>query len=408
MPSRRFERTVVSPERLDDLAVFGGEPAFTEPRHVGRPNLGDRARVLELIGGAMDRVWLSNEGPLHQEFQARVREVTGARHCVVVANATVGLQIAAKAMGMEGEILMPSFTFVGTPHAVSWLGLDPVFVEIDARTHTLDPAAVRAAIGPRTGGIVGVHLWGRSGGAAELEAIAEEHDIPLLFDAAHAFGCTADGRPVATLGDASVVSFHATKVVGAGEGGAILTDDPELAHRVRLMRNFGFVDFDAVGELGTNAKMSELSAAMGLASLDAFTSFVAANRRNYERYREGLRDAPAVQVIDYADGDEHNFHYVVIEVPAACRDALVRVLLAENVLARRYFHPGCHRLGPYRDGAAPLLVTETVAGRVVTLPTGTAMSGEDVDRVCAIIRLAMTHADELERRLVADTASLGR
>ncbi len=395
-------------DRFEDLAVFGGPPAFAEPRHVGRPNLGDRARVLELVGGAMDRSWLSNEGPLHEEFQDRVREVTGAQHCVVVANATVGLQIAAKAMGMEREVLMPSFTFVGTPHAVSWIGLRPVFAEIDSRTHTLDPAAVRAAIGPQTGGIIGVHLWGRSGGAADLEAIAEEHDLPLLFDAAHAFGCTAGGRPTATLGDASVISFHATKVVGAGEGGAILTDDSELAHRLRLMRNFGFVDFDAVGELATNAKMSELNAALGLTSLDAFTDFVAVNRRNYERYVAGLRDTPGVEVIDYADGDEHNFHYVVIEVPMEVRDVVVRVLQAENVLARRYFHPGCHRLGPYRDGAQPLPVTERVAARVVTLPTGTAMSAEDVDRVCAVIRLVMTRAGDLERLLGADPASLGR
>ncbi len=395
-------------DSLDGLAVFGGEPAFTEPRHVGRPNLGDRARVLELIGDAMDRGWLSNEGPLHQEFQECVRELTGVRHCIVVANATVGLQVAAKAMELEGEVLMPSFTFIGTPHAVSWIGLRPVFVEIDPRTHTLDPAAVRRAIGPRTAGIVGVHLWGRSSGATELEAIAAEHGLPLLFDAAHAFGCTAAGRPVATLGDASVVSFHATKVVGAGEGGAILTDDDELATRCRRMRNFGFVDFDTIGSLATNAKMNELSAAMGLASLDAFDGFVAVNRRNYERYVDRLRDVPGVEVIDYADGDVHNFHYVVIEVPAAVRDALLRTLQAEQVLARRYFYPGCHRQGPYLADAEPMPITEAVSDRVVTLPTGMAMSEEDVDGVCAIIRLAMAHADELTRRLAAETADLGR
>ncbi len=388
--------------------MFGSTPAFTEPRHVGRPNMPDRERVLELVGEAMDRRWLSNEGPLHEAFQERVRQITGARHCVVVANATLGIQLAARALGMEGEIIMPSFTFVGTPHAVSWIGLEPVFAEIDPRTHTLDPAAVRTAIGPRTGGIVGVHLWGRSAGAEELEAIAEEHDLPLVFDAAHALGCTRAGRPVATLGDASVISFHATKVAGAAEGGAILTDDAELAERLRRMRNFGFVAFDTVEGLATNAKMSEMNAAMGVASLERFEEFVAVNRRNYEGYVAGLQDVPGVEVIDYADGDEHNFHYVVLEVPAAVRDPLIRVLQAERVLARRYFFPGCHRLAPYAPAGASLSATDEVAGRVVTLPTGTAMSADDVARVCAIVRVAMAHADDVVRRLAADPAGLGR
>lgn len=397
----------MTPTRIEDLAIAGGAPAFAEPRHVGRPNVGDRERVLELIGGAMDRRWLSNEGPLHQDFQERVRELSGAAHCVVVANATVGLQLAARALGMEGEIIVPSFTFVGTPHAVAFMGLRPVFCDIDEATHTLDPAAVAHAITPATGGIVGVHLWGRSAGAAALEALAAEHGLPLLFDAAHAFGCTAGGRPVATLGDAAVVSFHATKVAGAAEGGAILTDDPELARRLRRMRNFGFVGFDEVDEIGTNAKMSELNAAMGIASLESLGTFLEAGRRNYERYAAGLAGIEDVALIDYADGDVHNYHYVVVEVPAEVRDDLIAVLQAEGVLARRYFHPGCHRLGPYRDGAPSLPATDAVAARVVTLPTGTAMSVEDVDVVCAVIRLALDHRDELGRLRATGAAGGG-
>ena len=261
---------------LDQLALFGGVPAFAEPRHVGRPNIGDRERIFDLVGSALDSRWLSNDGPLVAAFEAGVAELSGAPHAVAVANATVGLQLAARALGMQGQILMPSFTFVGTAHAISWLGLEPIFCEIGDDTHTLDPAAVERAIGPSTGGIVGVHLWGRPRGAQALADIASAHGLPLIFDAAHALGGTTG------LGDVEVLSFHATKVANSAEGGAILTGDPLLAERLRRMRNFGFVDYDVVGMLGTNAKMSELSAAMGIASLEQFSSFVAVNRRNYE------------------------------------------------------------------------------------------------------------------------------
>jgi dTDP-4-amino-4,6-dideoxygalactose transaminase len=393
MPSRA--------EPIRELAILGGTPSFAEPRHVGRPNLGDKARLLERVSGAWDRGWLTNDGPLLKAFEERVRELSGARHCVVVANATLGLEIAVRALGLSGEVIVPSFTFAATAHALSWLGLTPVFCDIDRETHNLDPEAVRAAITPATTGILGVHLWGRAGGADGLAEVARAHGLALAFDAAHAVGCTYGGRPAATLGDAAVISFHATKVANAAEGGAILTDDEALATRMRRMRSFGFVAYDQVEYVGTNAKMSELSAAMGLTSLDAFDSFVAVNRRNYARYAAGLAGLEDVRLIDYADGDQHNYHYVVLEVPPDRRDLLVAALQAENVLARRYFHPGVHRQAPYRDTAPRLPVTDAVAARVLVLPTGTAMSEADIDQVCAVLRTALERADEVRERLTA-------
>jgi dTDP-4-amino-4,6-dideoxygalactose transaminase len=385
----RFRRADI----LGELAIFGGTPSFSEPRHVGRPNLGDRERLLTRVEGVLDRDWLTNDGPLVDEFEQRVAELSGAEHCVAVSNATVGMQLVARALGFSGEILMPSFTFVATAHAMRWVGLDPVFCEIDPSTHAVDPDAVARAITPRTGGIVGVHLWGRTHGAPRLAELAAERGIPLMFDAAHALGCTC------ALGDAEVLSFHATKVANAAEGGAVLTHDAALAERLRRMRNFGFVEYDEVGVLGTNAKMSELSAAMGLTSLESFERFVAVNRRNHAAYVAGLDGVDGVRLLGYPEDGRANYHYIVIEVAPELRDDLIAVLQAENVRARRYFHPGCHRHAPYRDDDWTLPVTEAVSARVVTLPTGTAMHEADIERVCALIRLVVEHAPELRRRL---------
>jgi dTDP-4-amino-4,6-dideoxygalactose transaminase len=376
---------------LDELAIFGGTPAFAQPRHVGRPNIGDPDRVLSLISQALTSRWLTNDGPLVDAFEARVGALAGAEHCVAVSSATSGLQLAAVALGVTGEVIMPSFTFIGTAHAMRWVGLTPVFCEIDPDTHTLDPASAQRAVTPRTGAIVGVHLWGRPGHAQELVDLGRAHDVPVLFDAAHSLGCTTG------LGAVEVLSFHATKVANAAEGGAILTSDTALAERLRRMRNFGFVDFDTVGMLGTNAKMSELSAAMGIASLESFDRIVELNRRNYRRYEEELAGVDEVKLIEYAE--PQNFQYIVVEVPATLRDDLVAVLRAENLLARRYFHPGCHRHEPYRRVATPLPVTEGVSGRVLTLPTGPEMDEHDIAQACAVIRLAVERAPELQRRL---------
>jgi len=393
------------PARIGDLAVVSGRPAFAEPLHVGRPNLGNRAALLRRIERALDKRWLTNDGDLLREFELRVADVTGADECVVVVNATVGLQLLARALGLSGDVVLPAWTFVGTAHALSWIGLNPVFADIDAASHNLDPEAVERVITPSTSAILGVHLWGRARGADRLADVAERHRVPLVFDAAHALGCTYGGRQLGTLGAASVFSFHATKVANAAEGGAITTSDRELAKRLRSMRSFGFCAYDTVSELGTNAKMNELSAAMGITSLDALEDFTAANRRNYSAYAAGLATVPGLRLLEYDDRDSHNYHYVVVEVDASAsalrRDELVAVLHRENVLARRYFHPGCHRMEPYRGTHVSLPMTEEVSSRVVVLPTGSAVSKEAVEVVCSIIAIAAQNPDEVRRGLGA-------
>jgi dTDP-4-amino-4,6-dideoxygalactose transaminase len=404
MQSRPAELVKPSPpRRLEELAVFGGSPTFSSPLHVGRPNVGDRDRLLGLVNEAVDRRWLTNGGPLVHEFERRLAESIGVAHCLAVSSATLGIQVLAKALDLSGEVILPSFTFVGTAHALRWIGLTPVFCDIDRRLHTLDPDSVASAVTPRTSAILGVHLWGRPCEIDRLAEIADEHGVPLLFDAAHAFGCTYGGRPIGGFGRAEIFSFHATKVISTAEGGAITTNDDELADRLWLMRNFGFREYDSVVELGTNAKMSELSAAMGITSLEAVEQFVAINRLNHECYERELAGVAGAHLVKFPREERHNHHYVLIEVDPEHRDDLVAVLHAENVLARRYFHPGCHRSEPYRRSpqTVPLSVTEEVSSRIVVLPTGTSIDSSDIETICALVRLVTDSGAEVRRRLAA-------
>lgn len=366
--------------------------AFAHPVHVGRPNMGDRAAFARLTEAMFDRAWLTNGGPLVSQLEARLAARLGVRHCICTCNATVALEIAVRALGLSGEVIVPSYTFVATAHALQWLGVTPVFADIDPATHNLDPAAVRRAITPRTSGILGVHLWGRPAPVEALQAIASEHGLALLFDAAHAFGCSHGGRPIGGFGALEVFSFHATKMFNTFEGGAITTDDDGLAARLRLARNFGFAGYDTVVAAGTNGKMTEVCAAMGLVNLDALDRMVEVNRRNYRAYREALAPLAGVTLVPYDEAESNNFQYVVIEVAPdlpAGRDDIVAALHAENVIARRYFWPGCHRMQPYADlypDAGRLLPqTVRVADRVLVLPTGGAVTPADCRVIVDII-----------------------
>ena len=391
---------------MSDFAILGGEPAFREPVHVGRPNIGDRDRLMERIGGVIDRRWLTNDGPLVHEFEEEVAAFLGVPHCIAMCNGTVALEIAIRAAGLSGEVIVSPFTFVATAHALQWQEITPVFCDIDPGTHNIDPARVEELITPRTTGILPVHVWGRPAPVEELAEIAAKHGLRLLFDAAHALGCSHRGRMIGTFGTAETLSFHATKVVNSFEGGAIVTTDGNFADVARLMRNHGFADYDEVSHVGTNGKMSEMAAAMGLTSLESRDEFVAANRRNYETYRVGLEGVEGVALIAYDDTELCNWQYVILEVDESAglsRDELQEVLWAENVLARRYFFPGCHRMEPYRslfpDAANELPETERLVGRVLALPTGTSMDIDAVAVVADLVRRATLDGPRLSRAL---------
>jgi len=385
------------------LAIFGGKPAFGMPLHVGRPNIPDRELLLERINDILDRRWLTNNGPYVREFEKKIAEFTGAKHCICMCNGTVALEIAIRATGLTGEVIVPSFTFIATAHALQWQEITPVFCDIDPKTHNLDPDCVEKLITPRTTGIIGVHLWGRPCDAEKLEDIARRRGLRLLFDAAHAFGCSWQGRMVGNFGNAEVFSFHATKFLNSFEGGAIVTNDDELAGKIRLMKNFGFAGLDRVIYIGTNGKMNEVSAAAGLTALEGIDEVVSANRRNYRHYRRELGGLPGFDMAAYNGKEKCNYQYVIFRVDEKAagisRDNMVRILRAENVLARRYFFPGAHKMEPYRSyfpNAGMLLPeTERLTGEIMSLPTGTSVGKEDIDKVCELVKFVTARGKKI-------------
>ena len=392
---------------LPDLALFGGAPTFAEALHVGRPNLGDREAFLARVNDILDRRWFTNNGRYVQEFEQRLAEATGTRHCIAVCNATIALELAIRALDLSGEVFVPSFTFVATPHSLQWQGITPVFCDVEPRTHNLDPDQVESLITPRTTGIIGVHVWGRPCAVEPLTAIARARGLKLLFDAAHAFACSHRGTMIGGFGDAEVFSFHATKFLNSFEGGAITTNDDALAARIRLMKNFGFSGYDNVIYVGTNGKMTEVCAAMGLSSLESLDELIAVNRRHHEGYRNALADIRGVSVLEYDAAEKSNHQYIVVEVDedeaGLSRDQLVRLLHAENILARRYFYPGCHAMEPYRTlfprARLQLPETERLCTRVMTLPNGTSVEAEDVRAIGALVRWCVANAGAIRDQL---------
>lgn len=394
---------------LDQLALFGAAPAFERKLHVGQPNLGDRAFFLERVERILDSRWFTNNGECVQELERELAKYLGVRNVIAVCNATVGLEIAIRAMPMTGEVIVPAMTFIATAHALQWQEITPVFCDIDPVTHVLDPKQVEALITDRTSGILGVHVWGQPCAIDALQDIAERYRLHLMYDAAHAFGCSHRGRMIGNFGRAEVFSFHATKFFNSLEGGAIATNDDELARRIRLMTNFGFAGYDNVVHIGTNGKMNEVSAAMGLTSLRSVDEFIGVNRRNHALYAERLGRIPGMTLFRYDEAERCNWQYVVAEyTPApggATREDLVRALWAENVIARKYFWPGCHRMEPYRTlyprAAARLPQTDAVAERLLILPTGTGVSTQEIERLTDLIALMVRDGRALHERIAA-------
>ncbi len=392
---------------LRDLAVAGGPVAFEEPLHVGRPNIGSRHMLMERINSILDSGWLTNGGGHVEQFESRIRQRLGVKHAIAVCNGTVALTVAMKAMRLHGEVIVPSFNFIAGAHAASWLGLKPIFCDVGATTHNLDPVSAERVVSRNTVAILATHLWGRTCDVESIQDIALRYDLKVIYDASHAFSCSHAGTMVGNFGDAEVFSFHATKFINTFEGGAITTNNDRLAERLRLMRNFGFEGPDSVVGLGINGKMSEISAAMGATSMDSIDHFITVNRQNHAAYGAGVATIDGVSLLPFDDRERNNYQYVVLVIDehlaGLTRDELVMVLQAEGILARRYFSPGNHRMEPYAsqmiDSAMRLSVTEDLANTVLCLPNGTSVSMQDVSRVCDVIRLATINADVVRRIL---------
>ncbi len=392
---------------IHDLRVFGGETLFPAPVHVGQPNLLRRDTLEQRLSAVLSSGQLTNHGPQVRQLEERLSSLLNVRNAVAVCNATTGLQILAKALNLSGKIIMPSFTFIATAHAMDWIGLTPVFADIDPVTHTLCPSAVMRCMSANTSAILGVHVWGNLCDAESLQEIADAHSLPLIFDACHAFGSAKSGRPAGQFGRAEVFSLHATKLVHSLEGGIITTNDDELAARCRRLRNFGITGLTEVSDIGINGKMHELSAAAGLHSLEDLQTILAVNLRNRLLWAEQLENVSGLNLLPVPSGQQPNHQYVAGRVDSSkfglTRDQLITILRSEGLFARSYFVPGCHRSAPYCQHSVSeceLPVTEMILQDVFQLPTGLAVEHSVILKTGQLLRFVESHSrDILEEML---------
>jgi dTDP-4-amino-4,6-dideoxygalactose transaminase len=320
-----------------------------------------------------------------------------------LSNGTLALQLLVRALGLTGEVIVPAYTFIASANALEWEGVRPVFCDVAPGTSNIDPNHCRKLVTKSTSAIMGVHVWGKPCDTKALHEIAASNDIRLIFDSAHAFGCGSNSdRMIGSDGDAEVFSFHATKAFHTGEGGAVTTNNSELAKKLKKLRNFGFVDTDKTGCLGINAKMSEFHAAIGLAN---FINFAANKKKSFSvhsSYAEQLKTITDIAILDF--DLPHTYHYVVLLIKPnspLSRNQLVELLEAENILARRYFYPGCHRMKPYSDREKlPVLPeTEKLTTSTLVLPAGANFSTEEAVKVCSVLKAAFNDAQNLKQYL---------
>jgi dTDP-4-amino-4,6-dideoxygalactose transaminase len=376
---------------LGPPAIRGGTPAFPKGLPLARPTIPNPEAVAADLGRILASGILTN-GPYVREFERQAAEYLGVRHCIAVASCTSGLMLVLRAADLSGDVVLPSFTFAATAHPVAWNGLRPVFADVDADTLTLSPSAVATTLGVRTSAILATHTYGTPADVDAFGEMARDGGLRLFFDAAHAFGSRHRGSPIGGFGDAEVFSLTPTKPLVAGEGGIIATNDDELAERCRLGRDYAKEpDYD-FRFVGLNARMSELHAAVALASLQGIEGRVGARNALAAAYRDALTDIPGLTFPAVREGDRSTYKDLSVLVDpgefGSDADRLGRALDAEGIETRRYYSPPVHATRAYRSMARTnggLPVTERASAQALTLPLWVGMTEDHIERVASAI-----------------------
>jgi dTDP-4-amino-4,6-dideoxygalactose transaminase len=365
------------------------------PIYVTRPSLPPLAELVPLL----EEIWhsriLSNHGPFHQRFEAALASFLNVDHLSLVSNGMLALETAIEAADLSGEVVTTPYSFVATTHAVRRANLQPVFVDVLPSDLNINPEAIEAAITADTSAIVAVHCYGNPCAVDVLEGIAERHGLKLIYDAAHAFGVRLNGQSLLHRGDFSTLSFHATKVFNTFEGGAVIASDDAGKAAINSLRNFGIESETSIPNTGSNAKMSEFNAALGLLQLEQFAQARATRRQVDAAYRDGLAGVRGIDLLALPEGVEPNFSYfpiLVSEDYPLSRDALYETLKAERIFARRYFYPLLSSLPMYRDvpsaDPANLPVATWAASQILCLPIYEGLDEADQNRVIEAIAKA--------------------
>lgn len=391
------------------LAVLGANALFAVPQHVGGPIVEPetRKRFHKLADSAFDRNYLTNNGPLATRLEEEVARRHRCRDAVFAANATLAQMILLKALGLDsGEALVSANTFVATAHACLWSGVTPVFCDIDPETLNIDPRDAERRITSKTKAVIPTHVFGVLADMDALAALCRRRNLTLLADAAHAFDCTRGSAFPGGFGAPEFLSFHATKYFSSLEGGAILTNDAALAVELRAIRNFGFNRPGDAGLLGMNAKGSEIAAAFGLASLPALEARRRRLKRIHDIYAKELSPLPGLRIhaVDAAGRNNYRYFSLFVEEDFGLeRDVVRQILRQENIMVRRYFYPGCHRMTFYREENKKrknekLPNTDKALGTILSLPTSFVEidAGKSAKAIATLFKKMLDHKTELK------------
>lgn len=375
----------------DVPAILGGEPAFGQKVNIVRPVLPDMAVMADGVQNIL-RSGMVTKGEHLKAFEKAVGEHLGVKHAIAVSSCTSGLMLTYRGLGLTGDVVAPSFTFMATVSALVWSGLRPVYADVDRRTTNLDPAAAEAAITPNTSAIVAVHNFGNPAEIDALSDVARRHGLKLIFDAAHGFGARYQGQPVGAQGDAHVYSLSPTKLLISGEGGIVATNDDALAETIIMGREYGNNGSYDSAFAGLNARMPEFNALLGLRSLDQLEDAALTRNQTVTLYQEYLDILPGVEFQQIRPGNRCSYKDLSIVFDPAqfglTRDMLARALAAENIDTRKYYEPPVHRQTAYQqfyDGR-PLPGTEWLAQNSLSFPMWSNMEPQVVIKICEAIR----------------------
>lgn len=334
--------------------------------------------------------WLTNMGVKHQQLEKELQSYLGVRHVSLMVNGHMALEMALQAFDLSGEVITTPFTFASTTHAIVRNGLTPVFCDIREDDYTIDAAKIEALITEKTVAIVPVHVYGNICQVEEIQRIADKHGLKVVYDAAHAFGERYKGRGATSFGDASILSFHATKVFNTIEGGAVCFSEDDMERTLYNLKNFGIRNEECVESVGANAKMNEFQAAMGLCNLKHVREAIEERRKVAETYQELLQDIPGIYCWQKQEDVEANYAYFPIRVAqeeyGESRDELFERLGQQGIHARKYFYPLTSSFECYQGKAEKTPIAERISHQILCLPMYAGLEKECVEGICRIIR----------------------
>ena len=360
------------------------------PIQVTQSSMPDFEEYIEEIRELWDTHWLTNMGTKHKNLESQLLDYLSVPNITLFTNGHLALECIIAALNLRGEVITTPFTFASTTHAIVRNGLKPVFCDINPDDYTIDVQKIESLITKKTSAIIPVHVYGNVCDIEAIDRIAKKHNLKVIYDAAHTFGVTVNGQGIGTFGDASMFSFHATKVFNTIEGGAVTYNDSSIKQVLNDLKNFGITSPETVEYVGGNAKMNEFQAAMGICNLRHVNGEIIKRKKVVERYIDNLKDITGIKLSKEQVDVESNYAYfpVVFDGYKMTRDGVFEKLKDNDIVARKYFYPLTNSFECYKDryDVDETPVAKYIAERVLTLPLYADLALEDVDRICEIIK----------------------